>query len=41
MTTKDKIIETSVKLFNEKGCLNTSTRHISNELGISVRNLYY
>ena len=41
MTTKDKIIETSVKLFNEKGCLNTSTRHISNELGISVGNLYY
>ena len=41
MTTKDKIIETSVKLFNEKRCLNTSTRHISNELGISVGNLYY
>ena len=41
MTTKDKIIETSVKLFNEKGCLNTSRRHISNELGISVGNLYY
>ena len=41
MTTKDKIIETSVKLFNEKGCLNTSIRHISNELGISVGNLYY
>ena len=41
MTTKDKIIVTSVKLFNEKGCLNTSTRHISNELGISVGNLYY
>ena len=41
MTTKDKIIETSVKLFNEKGCLNTSTRHISDELGISVGNLYY
>ena len=41
MTTKDKIIETSVKLFNEKGCLNTSTRHISDELGINVGNLYY
>jgi AcrR family transcriptional regulator len=40
-TTKEKIIETSIKLFNEKGCLNTSTRHISDELGISVGNLYY
>ena len=41
MTTKNKIIETSVKLFNEKGCLNTSTRHIAQELNISVGNLYY
>lgn len=41
MTTKDKIIEISIKLFNEKGCLNTSTRHIADELGISVGNLYY
>jgi len=40
-TTKEKIIETSINLFNEKGCLNTSTRHISDELGISVGNLYY
>lgn len=40
-TTKEKIIETSIKLFNEKGCLNTSTRHIADELGISVGNLYY
>jgi AcrR family transcriptional regulator len=40
-TTKEKIIETSIKLFNGKGCLNTSTRHISDELGISVGNLYY
>ena len=41
MTTKNKIIETSIKLFNEKGCLNTSTRHIAQELNISVGNLYY
>uniref|UniRef100_UPI004048B23B TetR family transcriptional regulator n=1 Tax=Aliarcobacter sp. TaxID=2321116 RepID=UPI004048B23B len=41
MTTKDKIIEVSIKLFNEKGCLNTSTRHIADELNISVGNLYY
>lgn len=40
-TTKEKIINTSIKLFNEKGCLNTSTRHISDELGISIGNLYY
>lgn len=40
-TTKDKILETSIDLFNEKGCLNTSTRHISEKLGISVGNLYY
>ena len=41
LTTKEKIIETSIKLFNEKGCLNTSTRHIADELGISIGNLYY
>lgn len=41
MTTKDKIIEVSIKLFNEKGCLNTSTRHIADELNMSVGNLYY
>ncbi|KAB7885859.1 TetR/AcrR family transcriptional regulator [Poseidonibacter ostreae] len=40
-TTKEKIIETSIELFNEKGCLNTSTRHIADKLGISVGNLYY
>ncbi|MAC84609.1 MAG: hypothetical protein CL624_10815 [Arcobacter sp.] len=41
VTTKEKIIETSIELFNEKGCLNTSTRHIADKLGISVGNLYY
>lgn len=40
-TTKDKIIEVSIELFNEKGCLNTSTRHIADKLEISVGNLYY
>ena len=40
-TTKEKIIEVSIELFNEKGCLNTSTRHIADKLGISVGNLYY
>lgn len=38
---REKILEISVKLFNEKGCMKTSTRHIADELGISVGNLYY
>lgn len=38
---KDEIIEIAIKLFNEKGCLNTTTRHICENLGISVGNLYY
>lgn len=38
---REKILETSVKLFNEKGCMQTSTRHVADELGISVGNLYY
>ncbi len=38
---KDKILETATILFNEKGCMNTSTRHIAESLGISVGNLYY
>lgn len=40
-TRKDEIIQTSIILFNQKGCINTSTRHIADELGISVGNLYY
>jgi len=38
---KEKIIETSIELFNTKGAINTTTRHICDELGISVGNLYY
>lgn len=38
---KEKILETATKLFNEKGCMKTSTRHVADELGISVGNLYY
>ncbi len=38
---KEDIIRVSIELFNEKGCLNISTRHISEKLGISVGNLYY
>ncbi len=40
-TTKEKILEESIKLFNEKGCLQTSTRHIATKVEISVGNLYY
>lgn len=40
-TTRDKIVESSIELFNEKGCLNSSTRHIAEKLDISVGNLYY
>lgn len=38
---KEEILETAAKLFNEKGCMNTSTRHIADDLNISVGNLYY
>ena len=38
---KEKIIEVSIELFNTKGAINTTTRHICDELGISVGNLYY
>ncbi|GAA0352751.1 TetR/AcrR family transcriptional regulator [Bacillus horti] len=39
--TKDKIIQTAVKLFNESGTGAISTNHIAKELGISPGNLYY
>jgi len=38
---KENILEIAIELFNEKGCMNTSTRHIADNLGISVGNLYY
>ncbi|MDC0932315.1 TetR/AcrR family transcriptional regulator [Arcobacteraceae bacterium] len=38
---KREILDVAIKLFNEKGCINTSTRHIADDLGISVGNLYY
>lgn len=38
---KTEILKAASELFNEKGCLNTSTRHIADKLGISVGNLYY
>jgi len=41
MKTKDKIILTSLDLFNEQGERNVSTNHIAAFLGMSPGNLYY
>lgn len=41
MTTKSKILESAVKLFNEYGTAKISTNHIAKEAGISPGNLYY
>ena len=39
--TKEKIVDTAIELFNERGSAKTSTRHIAEVMGISVGNLYY
>lgn len=41
MKTKDKIINTAIKLFNKQGTNLVSTNHIAQEMGISPGNLYY
>jgi AcrR family transcriptional regulator len=41
MKTKDKIINTAIDLFNERGTNLVSTNHIALEMGISPGNLYY
>lgn len=41
MSTKNKIIQTSIALFNEHSERAISTNHIAAELGISPGNLYY
>lgn len=39
--TKQRIIETAIELFNEKGTKSVTTNHISSAMGISPGNLYY
>ncbi|MGR5288456.1 TetR/AcrR family transcriptional regulator [Vibrio maritimus] len=41
MKTRDKIIQASLKLFNEKGERAITTNHIAAHLGMSPGNLYY
>ena len=41
MSTKDKIIQTSIALFNQYGERAITTNHIAEEMGISPGNLYY
>lgn len=41
MKTRDKILETALKLFNEKGISEVSSKTIAEEMGISYGNLCY
>ena len=41
MSTRDRIIETAISLFNDSGTKRVSTNHIAQGAGISPGNLYY